>query len=203
MYFSYQTTVTQPKEAKFHLDRCRDILKKMKRIFGASLKISEKRIDNLNSFGNWFRGMGNLKSSEDNLIKAMTRLEGLKHEIDKPSATQEFKLKISELEGDILNNFAKLYENMGDLPKAEEYYKKSLKVYQCIFGNEHSNVAHIFNNLGMLYRNMGKHTEAEEYILKSLKILFGEHHIHVALSFNNLGLCMIIWVTLSKQKKIT
>jgi len=71
---------------------------------------------------------------------------------------------------------------------------KSLKIYQKLFGENHSDVATSMNNLGAnnhsyvatamnhlgaLYRNMGNLSKAEEFHLKSLKIrlnLFGENH---------------------------
>ena len=79
---------------------------------------------------------------------------------------------------------------MGNLPKAEEFYLKSLKIRQNLFGENHSNVATSYNNLGSLYDNMGNLPKAEEFYLKSLKIrqnLFGENHSNVATSYNNLG----------------
>ena len=76
-----------------------------------------------------------------------------------------------------LNNLGALYYNMGNLPKAEEYYIKSLKIRQNLFGENHSDVATCLNNLGILYINMGNLPKAEEFNIKSLKIyqnLFGE-----------------------------
>ena len=79
---------------------------------------------------------------------------------------------------------------MGNLHKAEEFYLKSLKIYENLFGENHSDVAMSYNNLGNLYDNKGNLSKAEEFYLKSLKIyenLFGENHSDVAKSYNNLG----------------
>ena len=54
-----------------------------------------------------------------------------------------------------LNNLGNLYKNMGNLPKTEEFYLKSLKIRLNLFGENHSDVAMSFNNLGNLYHNMG------------------------------------------------
>ena len=59
---------------------------------------------------------------------------------------------------------------MGNLPKAEEYYLKSLKIRQNLFGEDHCDVAMSLHNLGCFYDNMGNLPKAEEFYLKSLKI---------------------------------
>ena len=68
------------------------------------------------------------------------------------------------------NNLGSLYDNMGNLPKAEEFYLKSLKIYQNLFGENHSSVATSFNNLGILYKKIGNRQKGEEFCLKSKKI---------------------------------
>ena len=78
---------------------------------------------------------------------------------------------------------------MGNLPKAEEFYLKALKIRLNLFGENHSDVAASFNNLAILYNNMGNLPNAEEFYLKSLKIkqnLFGENHSNVADFLSNL-----------------
>ena len=57
-------------------------------------------------------------------------------------------------------NLGSLCENMGNLPKAEEFYLKSLKIYENLFGENHSDVAMSYNNLGGLYGEYGKFTES-------------------------------------------
>ena len=75
------------------------------------------------------------------------------------------------MKGDVWHNLGFLYDNVGNLPKAEDFHLKSLKIRQNLFGENHSNVAGSYNNLGSLYENMGNLQKAEEFYLKSLKIL--------------------------------
>ena len=132
--------------------------------------------------------MGKFKSSEKKIFQAIAIIEEYRtieceHVNDKN--------KIDHLEADVFNTLACLFDDKGDLPKAEEYYLKSLKILQNIFGTNHSDVADSLNNLGSLYDKMGDLQKAEEYYLKSFKIrlnLFGQNHCDVALSLNSLGL---------------
>ena len=80
---------------------------------------------------------------------------------------------------------------MGNLPKAEEFLLKALKIRQNLFGENHMDVADSLNNLGILYQNMGNFPKAEEFLLSALKIrqnLFGENHFLEIKSLNNLRL---------------
>ena len=83
------------------------------------------------------------------------------------------------------DNLGMLYENNGNLSKPEEFYLKSLKIYENLFGENHSNVDDSLNNLGNLCENMGNLPKTKELFLKSLKIhenLFSEHFFDVAQS---------------------
>jgi len=57
---------------------------------------------------------------------------------------------------------------MGNLPKVEEFYLKSLKTYLDLFGEKHYLTATSYNNLGYLIWEICR--KAEEFYLKSLKI---------------------------------
>ena len=73
------------------------------------------------------------------------------------------KKKIKNLEGNVWCNLGLLYDNMGNLQKAEEFYLKSFKIYENLFGENHSDVATSYNNLGSLYYNMGNLPKAEQF----------------------------------------
>jgi len=87
---------------------------------------------------------------------------------------------------DALNNIGYFYNNQGDIPKALEYYHKSLKIDEEI-GNKEG-IAIGLNNIGLIYDNQGDIPKALEYYHKSLKI---QEEIGnkkgIALSLNNIG----------------
>ena len=67
-------------------------------------------------------------------------------------------------------NLAELYKNQGNLEKAEEFHKKSLKIIINLLGEDHSDTSTSYDNLALLYRNKGNLEKAEEFHNKSLKI---------------------------------
>ena len=70
--------------------------------------------------------------------------------------------------GGALNNIGYVYRNQGDIPKALEYYHKSLKIQEEI--GDKSGIATSLNNIGLIYYNQGDLPKALEYYHKSLKI---------------------------------
>jgi len=51
----------------------------------------------------------------------------------------------------ILTNLAGLYAHKCDLPKAEEFYFRSIKINVTLFGENNQSVATSMSNLGSLY----------------------------------------------------
>ena len=131
LYQAYDTNVTRPNEAKFHLDRAWVIVKKMRRITGEkikekeqNMKIFEKIMFCLLRFGDWFLKMGNLGLSELYFNKSLTRIQEWQHEKTEQNIAKkkDEDKKIKNLEGDGWCNLGLLYDNMGNLPKAEKIY---------------------------------------------------------------------------------
>ena len=89
-----------------------------------------------------------------------------------------------------LNNFAMLYYALGDYPRAEPLYKRSLAIREKAFGKEHPNVATALVNLALLYKSQGDFIRAESLYKRSLKIMekaLGPEHPNVAANLNNLA----------------
>jgi tetratricopeptide (TPR) repeat protein len=86
-----------------------------------------------------------------------------------------------------LNNFGYLANNQGNIPRAIEYYAKSLKIKEEL-GNK-KGIATSLLNLGAIFHSQGEHSKAEEYYRKSLKIQEEMKDKNgIAISLNNLGL---------------
>ncbi|CAF4282494.1 unnamed protein product [Rotaria sp. Silwood2] len=55
-----------------------------------------------------------------------------------------------------------VYSNMGDYPKALEFYEKALKIAEIALPPNHRNRANSYNSIGTVYYNMGKYSKALE-----------------------------------------
>lgn len=69
--------------------------------------------------------------------------------------------------GDALGNMGMIANSEDNVPKAIEYFNKSLKVYEQIDDKE--GMAFTLNNLGFMYQNVSDIPKALEYFMKSLK----------------------------------
>jgi CHAT domain-containing protein len=81
--------------------------------------------------------------------------------------------------------------DIGDVVKAETYFKRALNVYEKLLGPNHLDVAMPLNNLAVVYKVQGDFIEAEaayQRVLAIRKNELGENHNLVAAVFNNLGL---------------
>jgi len=85
-----------------------------------------------------------------------------------------------------LNNFGYIYDVQGDIPKALEYYHKSLKIEEKIGDKE--GIATSLNNFGSIYHDQGDIQKALEYYHKSL-IIYEEigNKEGIAMSFGNIA----------------
>lgn len=85
---------------------------------------------------------------------------------------------------------ASLYERLGELKLAEEYYNKSLQARKPYTGEEHPDYAGGLSNLGMNYYFQGDNVRAGECLLAAVRIAKatrGEMHAETGLFQNNLA----------------
>lgn len=74
-----------------------------------------------------------------------------------------------ELEmGPTLNSLAIIAKAARQYDRAEDYYKRSLKIHDAKFGRDHAGAAVTLTNLAIMYTVMGRHKEAEQLLLDSL-----------------------------------
>ena len=85
-----------------------------------------------------------------------------------------------------INNIGYIYNNQGDIPKALEYYSKSLKIREEI-GDKYG-IAESLSNIGVIYDNQGDIPKALEYYSKSLQLReeIGDKQ-GIAVLLNNIG----------------
>jgi tetratricopeptide (TPR) repeat protein len=102
------------------------------------------------------------------------------------------------------NNFAWLYETIGEYDKPQELYKKALKLGENILGKEHIYTLMTYNNLALLYKTIGKYKKALDLYTKTLKItqkIVGEDNLDIALICNNIATLYIAMGEYEKAKK--
>jgi len=90
----------------------------------------------------------------------------------------------------LLNELAFTIHNLGEKPKAIEYYEQALNIDRVVFGREHPNVAIDLNNIGGAWNDLGDFRKAIGYYEQALiiwKKAFGEKHPDVAAGMTNLG----------------
>lgn len=91
----------------------------------------------------------------------------------------------------MLNNFASLYQLMGNDAKAEELLRESLEIYKSKFGMKHPLVAGAQHDLGNLFRSMGVLDKAEILISSALeinKLRLGEKHSKTVQTMEDLAI---------------
>jgi len=105
-------------------------------------------------------------------------------------AIDEFGAENSSV-ASIMNNLGYIYYLLGDLSKAEEFYKSSLIIMEGISDIDSMAMATCLSNLAALYRTMRDYEEAEHYCKRGLALTekaLGREHINVARSLYNLAL---------------
>ena len=79
---------------------------------------------------------------------------------------------------------------MENLDKAKKFYKKSLNIYQILFGENSVKIVELFNSLSEIYFNIGNLVYAKKLKQNSLKIylkLYGENHADTGKSYTSLA----------------
>ena len=69
-----------------------------------------------------------------------------------------------------LSNLAGLYMSQGHYAQADPLFKRSLAIFEKIFGTDHPNVATILENLAGVYRKANRTSEAQELKDRAAKI---------------------------------
>ncbi len=171
--------------------------------FHKSLIIRED-IGNKEGIANSLNSMGRIYMNQGDIHKA---LEYFHKSLKLGEETRLLDGQVGNKQGiaTSLNNIGFMYRNHGDpsvtsskeaslragIPKALEYYHKSLKIYEEI-GNKEG-IATSLNNIGYIYKNQGDIPKALEYYYKSLKIRENIGNKQgIAVSLNNIARSMLI-----------
>ncbi|UJR12001.1 hypothetical protein I4U23_016179 [Adineta vaga] len=92
--------------------------------------------------------------------------------------------------GYIYNSMGEVYQKLGDLSRALEFYQIALKKFSEKFNNDDENIAWCFNNIGNVYVDLELYHIARDYLLQAFhikeKILPAQHDC-LGNTYNNLG----------------
>ena len=94
-----------------------------------------------------------------------------------------------------------LYNKLGKLKKAEEFYLKSLNIRKELYNGMNDDTATCYDDLGLLYDKSGQFEKVEEFYIKSLNIRkhwYGEKHPKTVKCFKTLA---IFYCKLKKFEK--
>ena len=86
--------------------------------------------------------------------------------------------------------------SQGEYGKAEEYYKRSLRIREKVLGEEHPDAAISYNNLALLYESQREFKIALTYYLNSYTVLvfkFGINHPHTQIVYKNMKMAYHEW----------
>lgn len=220
LHEAYSYDVSRNKMAKYHLDKCYEILNDKELMnkdenLGNLFNYEEEMVLCLINYADFYRLKGDLKESKSNFEKCLNFINNFPEYYE--YSIDEIIAKIKENHENIHNfvneslvtskkestlkiiasfcrKYAILYEDLGNFRVAEEFYQKALTIQKENFGENNSDIAQTYNNLGSLYYNLGSLKKSEEFYEIALKIrknIFGEKHHYIADSYNNLGvLCL-------------
>ncbi|MCP9828651.1 tetratricopeptide repeat protein [Synechococcus sp. L2F] len=89
-----------------------------------------------------------------------------------------------------LNNHARLLRTLARYEEAEQFFRRSIAIFEAAYGPDHPSVANTLNNLAGLLRTLSHTEEAELLLRRALAIheaAYGPDHPEVAITLNNLA----------------
>jgi len=95
-----------------------------------------------------------------------------------------------DLYASAINELSRLLQATNRLGEAESLIRRTLKIDQALFGNDHPNIATQLNNLAQLFKATNRLEEAEPLMRRALEIgqaSFGDEHPNIAFRLNNLA----------------
>lgn len=217
LHEAYSYDVSGNKMAKYHLDKCYEILndkKFLNRLANSAdlFNYEEEMVACLISYADHFSLKGDLKICKSYLkeclqyintfpeyyeykvdeifIKIKENHENIHDFVNESLLDGAKKESILKTIANVCRKYGILFEDLGNFRTAEEFYQKALIIQKENFGENSSDTAQTYNNLGSLYCNLGNLGKSEYFYKKALEIrknIYGEKHPSIADSFNNLG----------------
>jgi len=131
-----------------------------------------------------------------NIGDARKLLEKANGEWDRRADEVQLSSEIAAENASFLNNYAKVCQDLGDLPLAEKLYTKASELWEHTFKGSHPEFATLLINLSALRYSMGRIAEAQYSLTRARFIIestLGSDHPLFAVCLNNLA--MIVQAT--------
>ncbi|MGN0711432.1 MAG: tetratricopeptide repeat protein [Anaerovoracaceae bacterium] len=126
--------------------------------------------------------MASVYSASGNMEKALSLYEQSAAIYKKSGSCEDYNLAA------LYNNISHVYEDMGDLSKAEDYANKSIEIIKHVPGYP-IEMATSYTSLSSIYIKQGKYDEAEQSLITAERIFLdaGPENPHYAAALNNFG----------------
>lgn len=126
--------------------------------------------------------MASVYSASGNMKKALSLYEQSAAIYKKSGNCEDYNLAA------LYNNISHVYEDMGDLSKAEDYANKSIEIIKHVPGYP-IEMATSYTSLSSIYIKQGKYDEAEQSLITAERIFLdaGPENPHYAAALNNFG----------------
>ncbi|MBA2612519.1 MAG: tetratricopeptide repeat protein [Bacteroidetes bacterium] len=124
--------------------------------------------------------------NEDNVWSKYNDILGILSQKLMLSEDAVIKLKAKKHYADFLNNRGYIYNNLGDISTALDYFHKSMKIQEEV--KDKLGLAYSLNNVGFIYNSQGDLVRALDYYKKSLKLREEiNDKMGISQSLNNIG----------------
>lgn len=174
-------------------NRKEDAEKTLKKVLGVYEKLNH---------GDYHQVLNNWKESE--AVFKTSRYEGIEtpflllRTIDPKAAAME-NLYLSSEYARTFNRLRQLYEDNGRWAEAEGVAKKSIEIFQQLYGSNHEYVENISIELAKIYRMQGKWQEAADTYEKVLSISIKQHGQN---SFKTLSILEGMWAVYKEMGNV-
>ena len=155
-------------------------LNKAEEYFENALKFSqaEKKGDKEGNTGGILLGLGLIKDRKGDFEQALPILQ---------QALDWYKQKFGAIDASLVAkahmSVGRVYEKLGDIPKAVEHFKEALRVFEVTCGVDSPLSAGAMAALGKALHALGKHSEAQRNLKGALKLEATKDSVHLQTVF--------------------
>ena len=136
---------------------------------------------NLHRLGSTYRMLGRLADARSAFEEALAISAAI---------AEETGSRNEPLQAAILDEYAMVYHDIGEYPRAEQMLDEALAIRQRVFGEDHPTLAFVLVRLGSVYAAQGRYGDAERVHRRALEIRrkqLGDDSPLLAMPYANLG----------------
>ena len=141
---------------------------------------------NLHRLGSTYRMLGRLADARSAFEEALAISAAI---------AEETGSRNEPLHAAILDEYAMVYHDIGEYPRAEQMLDEALAIRQRVFGADHPTLAFVLVRLGSIYDAQGRYGDAERVHRRALEIRrkqLGDASPLLAMPYANLGSSLLL-----------